>query len=213
MLLIGPYPHRYRLMALGFFFSGCQSLAPAPISTPPERTSKVVVHSPLISALLYVEQVSQWPDDKKKQEVARLESKVEQDIAQRLQLALLLMRADTSVRDDAYAMELLASTHALTEGDEAGLNFLRTLLSERIQNHERYQHWQKMWSVERRNRADVETNNETLILELVKEREQTKRFRDQLDALKRIERKIDDRAKPLEIPRDDVERIQAPVGR
>ncbi|MGH8603671.1 MAG: hypothetical protein ACREXR_13110, partial [Gammaproteobacteria bacterium] len=102
---------------------------------------------------------------------------------------------------------------ALTEGDEAGLNFLRTLLSVRIQNHGRYQHWQKMWSVERRNRTDVETNNETLILELVKEREQTKQFQDQLDALKRIERKIDDRAKPLEIPRDDVERIQAPVGR
>ncbi|MGH8615883.1 MAG: hypothetical protein ACREYF_28695 [Gammaproteobacteria bacterium] len=197
--------------------SACQSVPPAVpparLSTPPERTSKVVVHSPLISALLYVEQVSQWPDDKKRREVARLESKVEQDIAQRLQLGLLLMGADTPVRDDVYAMELLASTHALTEGDEAGLNFLRTLLSERIQNHERYQRWRKMWSVERRNRTDVETDNEALILDLVKEREQTKQCQDQLDALKRIERKIDDRAKPLEIPRDDVERIQAPVGR
>jgi hypothetical protein len=193
--------------------SGCQTLPPTLASTPPERTSKVVVHSPLISALLYVEQVSRWPDDEKKQEVTRLKSKAEEDIAQRLQLALLLMRPDTPVRDDAYAMELLASTHALTEGDEAGLNFLRALLSERAQHHERYQYWQKMWAAERRNRADVESDNETVILELAKEREQTKQLQEQLDALKRIEQKLNARAKPLEIPPDDVERIQAPAGR
>lgn len=199
---------------MGTFLAGCQSIPPAPISTPPEHASKVVVHSPLISALLYVEQVSQWPDDRKRQEVARLKSKAEEDIEQRLQLALLLMRPDTPVRNDAYAMELLLlSTHALTEGDEAGLSFLRTLLSARVQGHERYRHWQKMWATERRKRADTESSNESVALELAREQEQTKRLQEQLDALKRIEQKINARAKPLEIPLDDVERIQAPAGR
>ncbi|MGH8659136.1 MAG: hypothetical protein ACREV4_11860 [Gammaproteobacteria bacterium] len=212
-LLINPYPHWRHLIAMAVFLSACQSLPPARVSTPPERTSKVAVHSPLISALLYVEQVSQWPDDQKKQEVARLKSKADENIGQRLQLALLLMRADTPVGDDAHAMELLASTHALTDGDEAGLNFLRTLLSDRVQTQARNRRSQAMGSVERRNCADVERTNETVILELAKEREQTKRLQGQLDALKRIEQKINDRAKPLEVPPNDVERIQAPAGR
>lgn len=211
MLLISRYPHWCRLIAMGTFLTGCQSIPPAPISTPLEHANRIAVYSPLISALIHVEQVSQWPDDKISQEVARL--RADEDLERRLALALLLMRPDTPVRDDAQAMQLLASTHGLTEGDEAGLSFLRSLLRARVRDHERYRHWKKKWATERRMRAESERSNERVSLQLAREQEQSDRLQEQLEALKRIEQKINAREKPSEIPLDDVERIQTPVGR